>query len=167
MDNLISLNFISPEIILVLKIIFLVITLLFLAFIIFSLLKTTWLKRMILWDFSEFMTYRPHGARRIVKQWAKVTGRLETGLEGEYKLAVIESDSMLDDILKRMGYGGETLGDRLKHLTSATLPNIDQIWEAHKIRNNIVHDPDYKLSVDEAKKVLAIYEQAFRDLQVF
>ena len=152
---------------LILKIIFVILSLGCLALIIFVLLKTTWLKRMILWDLSEILTYRPYGVRRIVKQWAKIIGRLETGLESEYKLAVIEADSMLDDILNRMGFGGKTLGERLERLTAATLPNIEQIGEAHKIRNNIVHDPDYKLSLDEAKKVLGNYEQGFRDLQAF
>jgi len=74
---------------------------------------------------------------------------------------------MLNDILKRMGFGGETLGERLEKLTAATLPNLEQIWEAHKIRNNIVHDPDYRLTLDEARKVLGIYEQALRDLEAF
>ena len=167
MDNLFSLNFISPKIIFFFKTISLVISLFFVVAIIFFILRTTWLRRLIIWDLQEILTFRPHGLKKIAKQWARITNRLETGLEGEYKLAVIEADSMLDDILKRMGYGGETLGDRLKLLTSATLPNIDQVWEVHKIRNNIVHDPDYRLPLDQAKKVLAIYEQAFRDLQAF
>lgn len=150
---------------LILKIIFIIFALLLFAFIIFALIRTTWLKRILLWDLSEILTYRPHGARKIVKQWAKITARLETGMESEAKLAVIEADSMLDDTLKRMGYGGETLGDRLKKLTSATIPNIAEVEEAHKTRNNIVHDPDYRLSLDEARKIIAIYEKALTDLQ--
>ena len=103
----------------------------------------------------------------MVKAWAKITSRLETGLESEYKLAVIEADSILDNILNRMGFSGETLGERLNKLTVATLPNCEQVREAHKIRNNIVHDPSYRLGLDEAKRVLGIYQQALRDLQAF
>jgi len=72
---------------------------------------------------------------------------------------------MLDDILKRMGYSGETLGERLNKLTIASLPNLEEAKEAHKIRNNIVHDPDYRLSLDEAKKTIETYERALTDLQ--
>ena len=152
---------------LILKILFIIVALILLGFIIFALVKTLWLKRLLIWDLVEFFSFRPYGVRKVVKAWAKITARLETGLESEAKLAVIEADSMLDDILKRMGFGGETLGERLERLTVATLPNLEQIWEAHKIRNNIVHDPDYRLTLDEARKVLGIYEQALRDLEAF
>lgn len=167
MENIIS-KITSLEIqssLFLLKILFIVFSLLFLVFIIFALFKTSWFKRILLWDLLEILTYRPFGVRKIAKQWAKITARLETGIESEAKLAVIEADSMLDDILKRMGYGGETLGERLKNLTSAVIPNIEEVWEAHKIRNNIVHDPDYRLSLDEARKTLSIYEKALTDLQ--
>lgn len=149
----------------VLKIIFLVLSFIFFGYIIFALIRTTWLKRLFIWDWQEFFTYKPYGVRRLVKQWQKVMARLDAGIESEYKLSVIEADSILDDILKRMGFGGETLGERLEKLTAATLPNLNDILEAHKTRNNIVHDPDYKLSLDEAKKTLAVYETALTDLQ--
>ncbi len=152
---------------LILKILFIIAALILFGFIIFVLAKTLWLKRMLIWDLVEFFSFRPCGARKVVKNWAKITARLETGLESEHKLAVIEADSMLNDILKRMGFGGETLGERLEKLTAVTLPNLEQIWGAHKIRNNIVHDPDYRLTLDEAKRALDVYEQALRDLEVF
>lgn len=153
--------------ILILKTILIVFSLLFLTGIVLFLSRSSWLKIIFLFDIFEFFTYRPFGVKKIIKAWNKIMARLETGLESEYKLAVIEADSMLDDTLKRMGYGGETLGERLGKLTSATLPNIEEVKKAHQTRNNIIHDPDYRLSLDEAKKVLTIYEQAFRDLQAF
>jgi hypothetical protein len=47
-----------------------------------------------------------------------------------------------------MGFIGDTLGERLEKLTDATIPNLNQLSDAHKVRNSIVHDPDYKLSID-------------------
>ncbi|MEK7062356.1 MAG: hypothetical protein AAB940_01335, partial [Patescibacteria group bacterium] len=61
-----------------------------------------------------------------------------------------------------MGYMGNTLADRLSHLTSATLPNISELSAAHTIRNNIVHDPDYRLTLDEARKTLETYQKALQ-----
>ncbi len=150
-----------------LKILFLIFFFVFFGFIVFVLTKTSWLRRLVIWDLAEFFSFRPYGVRRMVKAWAKITSRLETGLESEYKLAVIEADSILDNILNRMGFGGEALGERLNKLTVATLPNCEQVREAHKIRNNIVHDPSYRLDLDEAKRVLGVYQQALRDLQAF
>jgi len=151
----------------IIRIVFIIFSGVILIILILLLLNTSWLKRLILEDAAEFFTYRPFGVRKIEKQWNKIMTRLETGIESEFKLAVIEADSMLDDILRRMGFAGETLGERLEKLTAATLPNIEQIKEVHKIRNNIIHDPDYRLPLDEARKVMGIYEQALRDLQAF
>ena len=150
---------------LVLKISFLLFFFGFLGFIIFALIKTTWFRRIFLWDMQEFMTSRAYGTRKMERQWVRVKARLQAGTESEYKLAIIEADSMLDDILKRMGYGGASLGERLEKITSATLPNISDIGEAHKIRNNIVHDPDYRLGLDEVKNVVEIFEKALINLQ--
>ena len=118
-------------------------------------------------DITEFLTYRPYGLKRLDKIWAKIGKRLETGSEAEYKLAIIEADALLNEVLERTGLKGETLGERLKQLTVKSLPNIENAWEAHKTRNNIVHDPDYRFNLDQARKTLAIYEKSLQNLQVF
>ncbi len=149
------------------RIIFGVISFFFLLAIFFFLTHTTWIKVNFWQDWMEFLTYRPLGVKKITKTWKKITRRIETGLEFECKLAIVETDDLLNDILKKMGYSGETLPDKLNKLTSVSLPNLDQVREVHKIRNNIVHDPDYQLNIEEARKTLAIYEQALQDLQMF
>ena len=100
---------ISPEVqekLFPVKVAFLVIGFLFLIGIIFCLLKTTYLKWLILQDATEFLTYRPYGAKRITKTWTKILKRLEIADESEYKLAIMEADDLLDNALKRMGYAG-------------------------------------------------------------
>ncbi len=149
------------------KIAFLVLALSAIVFIIFALFKTSWLRMLILYDAAEFLSYRPFGVKKMEKDWRKIIVRLDTGLESEYKLAVIEADNMMNDVLKKMGYAGASLGENLNKLTAATLPNIEEIREAHHVRNNIVHGPDYKLSLDEVKKALGIYEKALRDMDAF
>lgn len=138
----------------------------FIGFIVFALLRTHYLQWLFIQDIIQFFTMRPFGAKKITKQWSKITDYLEKGNESEYKLAVIEADDMLDVSLKRLGYAGQTLEEKLEKLTSATLTNIKQLYEVHRLRNNIVHDPDYRLTLDEAKKTLDVYSQAFRDLQI-
>ncbi len=166
MNNILSL-ITSPTLLFYLKITFILIGALFFLAIIFLLSKNSWLKRRFLENWTEFFIYRPFGAKKTFKQWAKVLKRLETGKEADYKLAVIEADSLLNDILKKMGYKGETMAKILEQLDSTILPNIEQIWEVHKIRNNVVHDPDYELNLENARKVLGIYEKTFRTLEMF
>jgi hypothetical protein len=168
-ESLISF-FISPsftEWLLIIKIIFIVLSLLFICFIIFALMRTSWLKFRFLYDVVELLTYRPFGVRIMEKSWKKIAARIDTGLESEYKLAVIEADNMMNDTLKRMGYGGDSLGERLEKLTAATLPDIEGIREVHQTRNNIIHDPNYKLSLNETRRLLDIFEKAFKDLEAF
>lgn len=168
MNNLLS--FItSPGFLLYSKIIFISIGIILLAAIAILLSKASWLKYRMYEDWTEFFVYRPFGVKKTFKQWAKILKRLETENETEYKLAVIEADSLLDEILKKMGIEGEVLGEKLKQLKlkPGILPNFEEVWQAHKIRNNIVHDPGYRLNLTEAKKVISIYEQTFRDLEMF
>ncbi len=150
-----------------LKIAFIIIGALFLLGIIFLLLKNSWLKRRFFEDWTEFFIYRPFGVKKTFKQWSKVLKRLDTGKEADYKLAVIEADGLLNDVLKKMGYKGETMAKILEQLDATILPNIEQVWKVHKIRNNVVHDPDYELRLEQAREVLGIYEKTFRDLEMF
>lgn len=149
---------------LVLKFLFIFSSLLLIGFIILALIKTTWLKRLIIWDLEEFLTYRPFGLRKVERDLQKIKTKLETEMESEWKLAVIEADKILDDILSKMDIGGTSLGERLNKLNTDSLPNVEEVKEAHKIRNNIIHDPTYKLSLEEAKRVISIYEKTLGDL---
>jgi len=149
-----------------LKLIFGLVAVLFIVFSLFVLVRSAWVKFLFLFDYTEFFTFRPYGLRRVVKKWQKIQQRLETANEGEYKLAVIEIDGMLSDILLRMGFKGETLGDRLEIVTSAIIPNLQDLIQAHQVRNNVVHDPDYKLTLQEAQKTLEIYQVAFTNLDL-
>src|SRR4030043_427964 len=150
-----------------LKILFIVFGVFAIGFIIFALFKSSWLRVYVLYDAAEFFRYKPFGIKRMEKDWRKILIRLDTGLESEYKLTVIEADNTMNDVLKKMGYAGASLGESLDKLTPVTLPNIEELKEAHQIRNNIVHDPNYKLTLDETKKALAIYEKALRSLDAF
>ena len=150
---------------LIFKILFILVSAALLALLLYFLSHTNYLKYRLLQDVVEFFTYKPYGVRKMGKGWARVLGRLEVPDESEYKLAVIEADDILDGILKRMGYGGNDLGERLHQLTVMTLPNLNQLEGAHQTRNSIVHDPDYRLTLDQARKTLEIYEIALKDLQ--
>jgi len=139
---------------------------LLLLFSIFVLVRSTLIKFAFLFDTTEFFTFRPFGLRKIVGKWQKIQRRLETTSESEYKLAVIEADGMLSDILLRMGFRGETLGDRLQTVTPAIIPNLHDVVNAHQTRNNVVHDPDYRLTLEEAQRTLEIYQVSFSNLDL-
>jgi hypothetical protein len=148
------------------KLTFVVITFVMLSVLVFTILKTHYFQWMYFRDLFEFLTHRGYGTSKITKLWNKTLKRLDSPLESEYKLAIIEADDILDSSLKKIGYPGQTLEERLGKLTQDTIANIEEVKLVHKVRNNIVHDPDYRLSSDEVKKTIDVYASAFRDLQI-
>lgn len=149
-----------------LRTLFSALSFIFLALVILLLFRTSWLKIRFLVDIYEFLSYRPFGTKKSTRQWQKIVSRLEKGLESEYKLAVIEADSMLEEALEKMRVTGESLEERLKKIPPDIISNISEVELAHQVRNNIVHDPDYRLSYNEAKKTLDVFEKVLTDLEV-
>lgn len=103
--------------------------------------------------------------KALTKKWQSVLDKLEKDDENSHKLAVIEADKIFDDILKRIGYQGEDMGERLKQLTPAQTANLDEVWQAHKLRNQIVHEPDSRLTHSQAQRAVEIYQRALEDLE--
>jgi hypothetical protein len=107
-----------------------------------------------------------HLPRKTLKKWNKIKKRLESGQEAELKLAVIEADKFFDEVLKRCGYYGKDMGERLKQVNASQIANIDNVWDAHKVRNNVVHNADYKLSKLEAEKSIRAYKKALEEMEI-
>ena len=98
------------------------------------------------------------------ERWKKVLDYLFSINENDWKLAVIEADSMLFDLFTQLGFKGDNLGDKLKEANQANFKNLNFAWEAHNIRNKIAHEgSSFELSLHEAKRVIALYEQIFQE----
>ena len=73
----------------------------------------------------------------------------------DWKLAIIEADIILDDVLKQQGYIGNSLGERLKSISTNQLSSLNDAWEAHKIRNRIAHEgSDFVLTKRVAEETI-------------
>lgn len=100
------------------------------------------------------------------KRWLNIQGRIAKGDDANMKLAIIEADKMLNKLLYFMGYRDKDMGEKLKQMTSAQLPNLEDIWLAHKVRNRIVHEPDHHLTRSETESAITAYEKAFKEFEV-
>lgn len=86
---------------------------------------------------------------------------------GDWRVAIMEADIMLDNLLQSMGHDGETLGDRLKLVEKSDFATLDLAWDAHKVRNRIAHHgSDFILTHREAKRVIDLYRQVFEEFDV-
>jgi hypothetical protein len=85
----------------------------------------------------------------------------------DWKLAIIEADVILDDVLKQQGYAGNSLGERLKSIGPSQLDSLQDAWEAHKVRNRIAHEgADYILTQRSAQETITRYQRVFDEFGV-
>ncbi|MEK7080773.1 MAG: hypothetical protein AAB902_00005 [Patescibacteria group bacterium] len=96
------------------------------------------------------------------ERWSKTLNYLFSQHSSDWKLAIIEADSMLESLMEQLGFQGESLGDKLKGANQDNFPQLTIAWEVHTIRNRIAHEGlAFELSQHEAKRVIALYEQIF------
>ncbi|MEO6536084.1 MAG: hypothetical protein ABIT47_00170 [Candidatus Paceibacterota bacterium] len=97
-------------------------------------------------------------------RWAYITELIGSGQESDWRTAIIESDIMLDELLTRLGYVGDSVGEKLKAVNQNHFQTINNAWEAHKVRNEIAHQgSQYQLSENIAHRTIANYEAVFRE----
>lgn len=168
--------FVSPQGIFILQTIQIIagiLALLLIIILIYLIKITNYFKELFWQDFIEFITFKPYGkkgiSRKIIKKWKLISNRLKSVSESDWKLAIIEAEAFLNEIFEEIGFEGENFGHKLKQIKTSEFSNamIEDIWQAHKIRNNVVHDPNYKLSFEQAKTTLLIYEKVLNDLGFF
>jgi len=104
--------------------------------------------------------------RRTLKAWKQIQKRLKTKKESQLKLAILEADQILNEILRMAGYPGKNLDERLEQINSAQLSNIEEIKQAHKLKNRIVSEPDFIITPNEAGIIIDIYKKAFQELNL-
>lgn len=96
-------------------------------------------------------------------QWLAIESSLKKDQEASYHLAVLNADKLLDTALRQSGVKGTTMGERLK-FGGQRLSQRDAVWAAHKLRNQIAHEPDVKVNYMAARRALASFKQALKDV---
>lgn len=96
-------------------------------------------------------------------RWLKVENSLKKDDPNSYAIAVMNGDKLLDKAMIEMGIGGKTMGERLKRVDSR-LSDVNKVWYAHKIRNQIAHESDFQLDYTAANRALASFKRALKDL---
>ena len=104
------------------------------------------------------------GDPALTERWKKITEHIESSNQNDWKQAIIEADIILGEILEKMGYQGDGIGEKLRRVEKADFQTLNEAWEAHKIRNIIAHEgASYELSQYEAKRVIGLYKQVFEE----
>jgi len=146
------------------KIVFILFTAFFFCAVIYFYMNSSYLKYQFMQDVTEFFSWQAYGLREINKRIKSVMKRIEGGSEKEYKISILEADDLLYKALEEADVQGDTFEELVEHASRRILPNSDDILQAHKIRNLIVHDVNYRLDSNLAKKTLDDYEKAIRNV---
>lgn len=98
----------------------------------------------------------------IAAHWGGIVARVKVGTQDAMRYAILEADSLVDHFLKKAGFEGEYMADRLMQIVPERVPSLERAWKAHKLRNELAHTPGMTVTVDETKEALT----AFRDFLV-
>lgn len=132
------------------------------------------------YSFGRMLEYRPkfsvnpekratkqvaEGDSKVRERWRSVIKKMEAGSSDSIRLAIIEADNIVGEVLEKMGLAGEHFAERLGGLRSENLGSFERVWSAHRVRNNLVHTPGYVISTEEARDALAGYESFLREMK--
>lgn len=98
------------------------------------------------------------------ERWDQVLKHVNSDSPNDWRQAIIEADTILEDIVFRSGYPGETLGEKMRGIEKSDFNTLDEAWEAHKVRNRIAHDGSrFELSKREALRIIDLYKKVFEE----
>lgn len=104
---------------------------------------------------------------KMIKRFESILSRLETGNPSQYKVAILEADTLADEILEGIGYRGVNMTEKLESVKGGQLQTRDMLAAAHEVRNRIVHEATFVLSREEAEKYLEDYRKFFDEVELF
>ena len=117
-------------------------------------------------DEAKYVTLSEHDAHAEVEhsRWSYIKGLVESSEQSDWRQAIIEADIMLDELLTKQGYVGNSIGDKLKTANPAHFHPLNDAWEAHTVRNDIAHrGSEFQLTDHVAYRTINHYENVFRE----
>lgn len=135
---------------------------------IYSIIRLRQVRHM---EHQKFMaTAHTVSARDLPKtqlRWNHVLEQVGSDSEQNWRLAILEADIMLNELLDTQGYKGETMGDKMRQVDRSSFNTIDIAWEAHRVRNRIAHEGmSHFMNAREVRRVIGLYERVFREFRI-
>lgn len=91
--------------------------------------------------------------------WQEVKADLREKTQSGYKMALLDSDKLLRQVLKEKGYPGKDLKKQL-FWAGINLSGREDLKKAIKKKDEILNESDYRLSSFEIEDFLAAYKKA-------
>lgn len=147
-----------------LKVISIILSSVFIAGIVYTVFAVAKYRKKQLKDFVKFLTM-PSPEERT-NRWVSIKKRVESDSSSDWRLAIIEADEILDDIIERMGYSGNNLGERLAKVKPFQFINLKKAQEAHSVKRRVEHEGGvHYLTKEIAENTIDMYKSAFKELE--
>ncbi|MEI7621919.1 MAG: hypothetical protein WCJ51_05290 [Candidatus Moraniibacteriota bacterium] len=103
---------------------------------------------------------------KMRKRFDQIVARLESGNVSQYKVAIIEADALVAEMIGKLGYGGENLAQKLEQVGEMHMEgHKETLSDIHKLRNQIVQEADFEIDREAAENALHIYEDFLKYMQ--
>ena len=100
----------------------------------------------------------------ILKRWEDIQKKASVPTSDNLRLSIIEADALVDTFLKKVGYGGDHMADRLSQISSQEIKSLDALWDAHRLRNILVHTHGTSITPKEGTETLRAYENFLKEV---
>lgn len=99
------------------------------------------------------------------ERWEKIVKKIDIGSPEALRLAIIEADALVDEALKQLGLPGEHMADRMARLVKEETAGLDELWRAHRLRNDLVHTAGFPISASDAQAALEDYKAFLKGIE--
>lgn len=105
-----------------------------------------------------------HDVSRLQQRWQRILSQVDSGNDQGWRLAILEADILLNELLDTLGYKGETMADKMRAVGRGDFKTIDMAWEAHRARNRVAHEGSaHLLNEREVRRIIGLYERVFQE----
>ncbi len=153
-----ALEFLRP-----LRLPFIFFAIVFFVFILYFYKTSQYWNILFFMDLKEFLAYKPSTAIDRNRKWSKIMRRMDSDLESEHKLALIEAEEVFETLLFEK-YKDETYEAQFEKAKFELGELAEFLTEAKKARDAIVNKPTIELPKEQAREYLGIYGKALKKL---
>lgn len=141
------------------------------ALIIFSLVRLVEIqiheKEEINHEIHQAMLRQKERERNANPRWHYIQTLIESPNESDWRVAIIEADSLMEEMLKEKGLTGNTVSELLEGAKDSGYRSIQDAWDAHLARNQIAHEGlDSPLSQVEGRRIIKLFQNFFEELRI-
>jgi hypothetical protein len=103
----------------------------------------------------------------VKEKWSKIEETFALNGASNFKAGIMDADKLVEYVL-RTKVGGNSMGESLKRGKNLfrNYNDYNNLWFAHKVRNNIAHEVGHDLNSAEAKRAMEYFRKALKELGV-